>query len=356
MRNKAYSSNTLIRCALEDLERRLPKGWTVKPVPTPGGTSDFGVDGAFAIRGPDGRKITVVVDAKSRLTAQAASAVTDRLTQLPVRPQVEPLLVTSYLSPLARQRLSSNGISYLDLTGNVRISFSEPALYIETQGAAKDPSPPARGVASLKGGKAARLIRALCDWRPPVGVRALAKRAGTDPGYASRVLSLLTDEDVLRRSESGEVTEVFVRDLIDRWTEDYRVTETNRTVSFLAPRGPEGFYNKLRAFSDRYALTGAAAIPNSVRVSSTPLISCYVDFPENAATALDLRPAESGANVFLIEPFDSVIWERPTEADGLTRVGLSQLAADLLTGTGREPADGEALLAWMEASKGDWCA
>lgn len=66
---------------------------------------------------------------------------------------------------------------------------------------------------------------------------------------------------------------------------------------------------------------------------------------------LGLRAADAGANVWLIEPYDRVVFERAINRDGLVCVNPSQLAVDLLTGPGRDPAEGEELLAWMERNQ-----
>lgn len=73
-----------------------------------------------------------------------------------------------------------------------------------------------------------------------------------------------------------------------------------------------------------------------------------------AAESLGLREADGGANVVLLEPFDPVVFERTVERDGLRCVAPSQLAVDLLTGPGREPAQGEQMLIWMEQNQDAW--
>jgi hypothetical protein len=78
--------------------------------------------------------------------------------------------------------------------------------------------------------------------------------------------------------------------------------------------------------------------------------------PDTAAVELDLRPVETGANVLLLEPFDSVVFERTRREDCRTLVAVTQCVADLLTGTGREPAEGEALLSWMAENEDAWRA
>ena len=74
------------------------------------------------------------------------------------------------------------------------------------------------------------------------------------------------------------------------------------------------------------------------------------------AERLGLRPADAGANVILAEAFDPVVFERSTAREGLRVVAATQLAADLLTGTGREPSEGDELLGWMHANEDAWRA
>ena len=73
----------------------------------------------------------------------------------------------------------------------------------------------------------------------------------------------------------------------------------------------------------------------------------YVDDPDEAASALNLRPSEAGANAMLLVPFDDVVFDRTRLDEGVTYVAPSQAAVDLLTSPGRSPAEGEAVLEWM---------
>jgi hypothetical protein len=58
--------------------------------------------------------------------------------------------------------------------------------------------------------------------------------------------------------------------------------------------------------------------------------------------------------VLLLEPFDEVVFRRTRSADGLVAVASSQCAVDLLTGSGREPAQGDALIDWMTEHEDAW--
>lgn len=339
----------------EKFRAMLPPSWSLAGLgDEPRGTGAR-PDGIVQITAPDGARARVVVESKLRLSAARAAELGPRLQDVTRRAGADGALVlTRFVSKLARERLRSAGVSYLDATGNAWIHLERPALLIDRQGAERDPDPPRRGVKSLKGAKAARLLRALCDWRPPVGVRQLALRAGTDPGYATRILKLLEDEDVVDRSARGEVVAVRWQDLLRRWAQDYSVNKTNRAEPYLAARGLREVRERLADFQGVYALTGSFAVPPEAQVVPAPVLSCYVDGVEAAAEELQLRPAEVGANVLLMDPFDSVVYERTRSAEGLALVAVSQCAVDLLTGPGREPAQGESLMDWMAENEDAW--
>ena len=77
----------------------------------------------------------------------------------------------------------------------------------------------------------------------------------------------------------------------------------------------------------------------------------YVDDPERAAVSLKLRPTDTGANIMLLGPFDSVVFDRTWKDDSITFVTPSQAAVDLLTSPGRSPTEGEAILEWLASGR-----
>ncbi len=340
---------------LDQLRRMLPPRWTLEVARGAAPARETHQHERLVLTAPDGTIGRLHVEAKPRVSArQAATIAAARLRETPGANEWTHIVFTPYLGRMAQDRLRKEGVSYLDRTGNAWIQMERPAVYIERQGADSDPDPPRRGVRSLKGAKAARIVRGLCDWLPPLGVRELARRTGTDPGYVTRVLNLLEEEDVVSRGSASEVADVRWTDLIRRWSEDYSVTKSNRASAFLAPRGLGQLRDRLTTFDGRYAVTGSFAVPPEAEVAPGRTLSCYVSGAETAARMLDLRPVEAGANVLLLEPFDPVVFERTRTTRGCRMVALSQCAVDLLTGTGREPNEADALLTWMADNDDAW--
>jgi len=198
------------------------------------------------------------------------------------------------------------------------------------------------------------VVRALCDFRPPYGVEQLAKRSGTSLGSVSRVFALLDPEALITREPRGPVTEVQWAELIRRWATDYAFASTHIARTFLEPRGLPALREKLKDAPFRYAITGSLAAAQVAAIAAPRLVAVYVDDIDRTAEALLLRPAETGANVVLAEPFDRVVFERTREYDGVTYAAPSQVAVDLLTGPGRGPAEGEELLRWMREREDAW--
>lgn len=71
---------------------------------------------------------------------------------------------------------------------------------------------------------------------------------------------------------------------------------------------------------------------------------------------IDLRPADAGANVAILAPFDDVVFERTSTKGGVAVAAPSQVAADLPTSPGRGPTEGEALMQWMQENEDAWRA
>ena len=356
MRNNAYSDNKLLSQAVEELDALLPGTWRTNLRFEPFGRHQI-FDALLEVCAPDGACGTLLLEAKSRAEPRDVSRIVDglmRYRRLPGGEGSTPVLVAPFLSVRTRERLEESGVGYVDLTGNVRVALDRPALFVRASGAERDPHREERPARTLKGAKAGRVVRALCDFEPPIGVRELAGRSGVDPGYVSRVFTLLEREDLIRRESRGPVTDVDWQALIRRWTEDYSLFGSNRTGYYLEPRGLGSLLRKLRDSDLRYAVTGSLGSASVAPVAPARLAVLFVDDTEEAAERLALRPAEAGANVILAEPFDPVVYERCREQEGVSYVALSQNAADLLTSPGRGPNEAEELMGWMAENEDAW--
>ena len=175
-------------------------------------------------------------------------------------------------------------------------------------------------------------------------------------GYVSRLLDTLDRQALIERSRRGEVESVDVQGLLRWWAESYDVFRANGTSTFLAPDGTSKALARLATLPTRgeVAVTGSFAAGRVAPVAGAALLLMYCDDAARTAEALGLLPADDGANVALLRPFDPVVWERATTDGGITYAAPSQVVVDCLTGTGRMPAEGEALLSWMMENESSW--
>jgi hypothetical protein len=334
-------ANTLMRGG-RLLEQRLPDGWKQKISPLRGARQQ--ADALLRLISPDGVEAVLPVEVKARLFPRDVPELKRRVESPDGRLG---LVMTEFLTLSTRRRLVEEGLNYLDLTGNVRLSIPRPGLFIETEGATADPNPPEKVGRSLRGPKAGRVVRALCDFPPPLAVSDLATKAGVDISYASRLVEWLAREDLVTRASRGPVEGIDRPRMIRRWADDYSVLKSNTARSFLDPRGIANLLRRLPMSGSRYAVTGSLAANRLAPVAPARLAMVYLDDPDAAASELGLTSTDAGANVMLLVPFDEVVFDRTRADEGVTYVAPSQAAVDLLTSPGRSPAEGEAVLEWM---------
>lgn len=164
------------------------------------------------------------------------------------------------------------------------------------------------------------------------------------------MLDLLARDALVERDPVGAVTSARKHSIVRRWAQDYGLTTTNDAVSVLAPRGIDRLLDGLTRYQGPYALTGSAAARVYLPVDQAgvaPLMLPVIFVPDAVATQrdLELRQAERGANVLLVEPFDDVVYRGATMHDGLRYVSSSQTIVDLLTGPGRSAEEAGQLAA-----------
>ena len=367
MWNSRISETKLLDMAVEAIGTRLPPRWRLLnrgkgKAGQPPQDSSSRIDAIWELRDPDGSSCDIMVEVKGKpveprmvgsVASQLRALSESRYGQVGAIPAY--MLVSTYLSPLTRERLTEAGISCADSTGNIRFAVDRPAVYIETQGADRNPFRADRPLCSLKGGRAARVVRGLLDYRPPFGTRELAGETGSSAAMVSRVSGLLEpDEIVTKESPRGRIVLVDWESLACRWAVDYDFASSNALTTWLEPRGTKALFSRLRDTGIRYAVTGSFAGYRLAPIAEPRLAALYVDDPDDDARSLELRPAETGGNVLLVRPFDPVVFERTEHDDGITFARVTQVLLDLMTGPGRGPTEAEALLEWMRDNEDTW--
>lgn len=360
------SEADVLLMATSRVQAALPTGWTVRTRTEVGGldhsTNTYRrPDSRFSLLREGKTVATYVVKVKRALASSGLLSAINQLldqqrSQSPTGSRTRPMLVARYLSSQQQRRLQESGIDYADATGNLYLTSEDPLILLSDRGAHADPwRGPGRPTTNLKGLPAVNLVRALADFVPPYSVAGLAGLAATSLGATYRLVDYLTDEGLLTRADRGPITDVDWPELLRRWSQDARYLDTSTIRGFLEPRGLDSLVEKLgNRTLPRYAVSGSLAAQKYSPYAEARLGVIYTEDPVTLASELSLRPVETGANVLLTTPRSPVVFERTSTWQDITIVAPSQTAADLLSGPGRNPAEGDYLLDWMKAHEDAW--
>lgn len=359
------SEAEILTAALAMLTERLPSDWKadVRREPTVG---RYRADAVVTITAPGGSRASLYAEVKRSIVTKDLPAMVEQLQAYLAadsagrkRDAARPLIVARYLAPPLQQWLTARDIPYADATGNLRIALRKPALFIRDVGAQRDPwRGPGRPKGNLSGASAARIVRALVDFRPPYTVPQLMKIAATPSGNTYRAVEFIEQLDLLDRADR-QITAVRWRALLERWSQDYGFTKLAGGTTYLAPRGLPDLMKRLAALREddvgRYAVTGSLATPRWEAYAPARNAMIYADDPDRLADDAGLRSVDAGANVLIARDEKTAAFERTQRLlNGVVIVAPSQAAVDLLTAPGRGPEEGRALLDWMEQNEPDW--
>lgn len=314
-------------------------------------------DLSIEIEAPDGRRMRLVVEVKQVVDRRDIARLSDQLRTMMTKPDDVPVVGARYLSKSVREALTEEGVSYVDATGNLRIESASPAVFISVRGEDRDPWRKGRPRGTLKGEPAARVVRALLDYRRDWRVRELIKESKASTGATYRVLDYLEREDLMVKVDGLYKVTDWER-LLRTWSADAPFQTTVRTMAFIEPRGVDYFLAKLTdeaAFPT--SVTGSAAAREWATYAPAKAAYVYVSSIQEASEQWGLRANAAAPNVILLEPKtvgDVSFRNTSTGEAGYTIAAPAQVAADLLNGPGREPAEGEFLLEWMRANEGQW--
>lgn len=353
---EAPTSNEIARLVVEALRDRVPQQWTLAETFEPHRGSlrpDVEVD----IGAPDGRSARLVIEIQQVLDRRDVSRVSEQSRRMTTDAADVPVVAARYLSPSVREALGDNGLSYVDATGNIRIVVDSPGMFISSQGENRDPWRRGRPRGTLKGEPAAKVARALLDNGRDWSARELVAASGASTGATYRVLDYLEREDlVLKNDKRYRVTE-WER-LLRAWSDDAPFQTSTRVMAFIDPRGVDNFLGKVaKGPKLPVAVTGSIAAKEWATYAPAKAAYVYVSSIQEAAEQWGLRPSAAAPNVILLEPrsVGDVPFVNVTSSKaGLPIAAPAQVAADLLNGPGREPAEAEYLIEWMKGHEGKW--
>jgi hypothetical protein len=241
------------------------------------------------------------------------------------------VLVVPFMTSGGAATAAERRLNWVDLSGNARIRDGN--LYVSVEGRPNQFA--ARGrPASAFAPKSSRVARTLLQdperwWRQ----KELSERTGLDPGRVSRVVRRLEDDELIARSAA--LVRPRDRDLLlDAWADEYRFDRHDTILGHVSGTGIESareLNRRLDAAGVHHAFTGLPAAWAIQHFARFRLTSVYVTGdPRDAADQLTMRLNERGANVQLIGPDDTGVFDGQREIDGLPCVAPVQVYLDLL--------------------------
>lgn len=349
------TESELLDAAVEVLTNRLPSSWAVVRQSTGGDPEARDL----VIKSPGlGSQSPILVEAKSDVSARDVQALMGgpwrrwrrQTGNYPI------LLVAPYIGPRVRELLTEENVSYVDLTGNARLSIDDPGVFIQTDGASRDPRS-VKPRSGIRGAQAGAVVRVLTDAAPPYTGADIARAANVNEGYLSRILDTLTDEGLIDRESFGPVTSVDWPAILRRRAQALDLFKPNGTFRYVARQGTGALLERLRnrpSSAQPPTVTGSFAAVRLAPFAAPALLVVYTMSPRELATELELLPAEAGADTVLIRPDNNNAFARSTPEGGIGWAAPSQVAIDCLAGSGRMPPEGEALIGWMQDDESRW--
>ena len=255
-----------------------------------------------------------------------------------------PIVASSYLSEKSRDVCKKLNVGYIDLAGNIFIDL--PYIHIEKE-SEKAKIAEKKRQKNLFSPISTRIVRTLLvhpssDW----SIKSLSKKTGASLGYTHRVVERLLDKKILYRDNSFRLKLEDPKQLLEEWSKNYYYRQNTIYPLYTFEKNKDLFFKKLLHISKsnnfKYALTlhsGAHIIAPYVRFTE---IHFYIDSPvETWKEKLDLRPVESGANVYLLKPYDLGVFQDIQTINELKVVSNIQLYLDLYNypKRGREQAE-----------------
>ncbi len=299
-------------------------------------------DFAFKIVGKDWDQLIYVETKTLGTPKQVREAVNSLLRIAGPRKVAYGVVVAPYISTTTANICKTNGIGFVDLSGNCFLQFKQVLISIENKA---NKFPFQQGLSSIYAPKSERILRVLLTF-PYRGwkVTDLAEEAGVSLGMISHVGKKLIEEEWAQRNSDG-ISLTKPESLLEDWSKNYSF-QRNKLLTYYTLRSvPElelALGKTCKQQGIPYALTGFSAADKIAPMVKGQRAMIYVGAEiEKLAEKLNLTSVESGANVVLIKPYDEgVFWKSESIGDVMVANPI-QVYLDLKRnpGRGEEAAD-----------------
>jgi hypothetical protein len=244
-----------------------------------------------------------------------------------------PLLVVPFMGDVGRAICKVSGISWLDLSGNARITA--PGLRIWVEGRPNRFSGPGRPP-NLFAPKSSRVTRQLL--LKPLEFQSqseLVRSTGLDDGYVSKIFHRLQQAKLLESDPKGRVRPRDPDLLLDAWHSVYDFGRHDVLKGHIAARSGSELLQRmsteLRRHNIDHAATGLGAAWLLTHFASFRITTVYLrSLPlRSVLEAIGFHDEPSGANTWLVIPNDEGVFQGGQIQEGINCVSTVQTYLDL---------------------------
>lgn len=257
-----------------------------------------------------------------------------------------PIVIAPYISQRSAEICRQNKVGFIDLEGNAFLSFGNVLIDKRMKERVRVEK---RETTELFSPRATRILRVLLENRTKERwlISDLAKESDVSLGYTSEVLNALTSQGYIEKKKRKGFQLKEKAALLDRWASLYAFSQNNIASLYTLEKDFSVLFKKIANISkmldSRCALTSLSAAsivaPYIARVSD---IYLYVENDMDIwRKRLDLRDVDSGANFYLVRPYDEGVFYGSKCVKDIAVVGNVQLYLDLFKfpARGKEQAD-----------------
>lgn len=252
------------------------------------------------------------------------------------------LVLAPYISKRSAEICKEAGIGFLDLSGNCWISFDSIFLNRENM---PNKYPIETSLSSLYSPKTERVLRVLLTypfkaWKTTL----LAEEANISQGMITHIRRRLEEEEWVEKHEIG-FSLSHPDELLQNWSKHYEFKEHKQFSFYTMNSLPEIELKIRRVCNEKNIACAVTAFSAANRLApmvrgqrSTIYISKNI---EDLADEVSIKKVDTGANLILVQPYDSGVFWNAQDEQGVVVVTPIQLYLDLkqMSGRGDEAAD-----------------
>lgn len=291
-------------------------------------------------------QINFIVEAKIINSSASLKYIIEKIQLLKKEnKQLKMILLSSYFSPEKQIECKSNGINFVDLSGNLYLA--EDNLYID-RAQNKNLFPEKRSGRNPFSDKASLIIRKMISDKNKLwGVRELASSIGVDPGFVSRIAGELEKRHYILKNKSL-LKLINCQQIVNDWVDNYNISLNQQLKYFSPVRDIKEILNKIQSLPQNslpeFALSVQAGANLISDYSVYDVVHIYVNDPEcvQQFKMLNISEVEKGPNIIFLLPYynNSVFFDKQI-IKGIPVVSDLQLYLDLYNYPlrGREQAE-----------------